>query len=366
MENEIIWSPGGLLGALNQTLEYAYSGFQIEGEVSGFKINQQKYIFFDLKDDEASLSCFMMVFNLRQPIQDGMRVRVHARAKVTKFSKLSLVVDQATPVGEGDNNRSQQLLKEKLDKEGLFSPERKRPLPQLPNIIGLISSEQAAGYADFNKILNDRWGGLKILFKHTQVQGDSAPDQIIAAIEAFNQSLEPIELIAIVRGGGSADDLACFNDERLVRAIASSRIPIITGIGHDIDESLSDLAADVSAATPTHAAQIIVPDRTDFVASLSFKLKGASALLSTKVDELGKDQEAKVGLIRQKIEANIEKTKDRLALSQQLLESYNPSLVLMRGYAMIKGELSIGSFIEVETKDKLITAEVKNVQTKNN
>ena len=242
----------------NMTLETAYAGVLVEGEVASFKVNQDKWVFFDLKDEECSVGCFMPLFQLRMPLEDGMKVMVKAVPKLTKWGRFSLTVKQIVPVGEGNLKKSFELLKKKLDNEGLFDPSKKRELPEDLAEIGVISSTQAAGYADFCKILNARWGGIKVQVAHTQVQGMDAADQIISALKYFNEKAE-VQVIAIIRGGGSADDLAVFNDEALVREIAGSRIPIITGIGHEIDESLADLAADVVASTPTNAAEILTP-----------------------------------------------------------------------------------------------------------
>src|SRR5690606_9434789 len=131
--------------------------------------------------------------------------------------------------------------------------------------IGVITSTQAAGYVDFITILGERWGGIEILVANTQVQGAGAATQIIRAIEFFNQTSEPPEVLVIVRGGGSADDLSVFNDEPLVRAIAGSRVPTLVGVGHEVDVTLADLVADVRAATPSNAAQILVPDKQEII-----------------------------------------------------------------------------------------------------
>ncbi|MEO5499475.1 MAG: exodeoxyribonuclease VII large subunit, partial [Candidatus Saccharimonadales bacterium] len=253
---------------VNQTLEYAYPSITIEGEVSSFKLNQNKFVFFDIKDESGILNCFMMAFQLRVPVEDGMKVRITARPKVTDKGRFSLTVRDIKPVGEGSLKRSFDLLKAKLDKEGLFVAERKRQLPYLPSRIGVISSTSAAGYADFVKIISERWGGIELVIAHTQVQGIDAPRQIVRALTHFNEMADPVEAIAIIRGGGSADDLSAFNDEPLVRAIAASRIPTIVGVGHEIDTSLADLAADARAATPSNAAQLLVPDKQEIVRQL--------------------------------------------------------------------------------------------------
>ena len=238
MNNELIYSVTEFQAICNEILENAFTGVVIEGEIASYKLNQGKYVFFDLKDAESSVGCFMMAFAQRFPLEDGMKVRIRALPKLTKWGKFSLTVQAVMPVGEGSIKKSLELLKKKLTAEGLFAPERKRRLPEEIEKIGVISSTQAAGYADFCKILNERWGGLNVQVAHTQVQGIVAADQVIRALQYFNERSE-VQVIALIRGGGSADDLAVFNDEKLVRAIAASKIPVITGIGHEVDTSLA-------------------------------------------------------------------------------------------------------------------------------
>src|SRR6185503_4885736 len=197
-----------LLALINQTLEYAYPSVIVQGEVSSCKVSKGKFVFFDLKDDEGAVGCFMMAYGLRQPLEDGMRVQVIAQPKLTAWGKFSLTVREVMPVGEGSIKRAFEMLRAKLDKEGLFDPARKRMLPRIPRRIGLIASVESAGYADFIKILNHRWGGVDVTVADVQVQGMGAAEQIIGALAHFNQQAEPPETLVLVRGGGSADDLA--------------------------------------------------------------------------------------------------------------------------------------------------------------
>lgn len=203
----------------------------------------------------------MSVYQLCIAIEDGMRVVVVASPKLTQWGRFSLTVRSIRPSGEGSIKKSFELLRAKLAEEGLLALERKRVLPSMPSHLGVISSTGAAGYADFIKILDDRWAGLQVDVAHVQVQGDVAADQMIRALRYFSELEQPPQVVALIRGGGSADDLAVFNDEKLVRAVAASRVPVIAGIGHEVDESLVDLAADVRAATPSNAAQLLVPDK---------------------------------------------------------------------------------------------------------
>ena len=203
------FSPSEIVAVINETLEYSFSSVLIEGEVASFKVNQGKWIFFDLKDDETSIGCFMPLWSLKMPIEDGMKVVVRGVPKLTRWGKFSFTVSAVQPVGEGNLKKSFEMLKKKLEEEGLFDETRKRPLPEDLERLGVISSTAAAGYADFIKILNARWGGIKVSVAHTQVQGLDAAEQIIRALRYFNERNE-VQVIAILRGGGSADDLAVF------------------------------------------------------------------------------------------------------------------------------------------------------------
>ncbi len=332
-------SPTQLIDVLNDTLGYTYDNITLEGEISSFKINQGKWVFFDIKDEESSINCFMTVSQLRMPIEDGMKVIVRGNPKITRWGKFSFTVRAVQPVGEGNLKKSFELLKAKLQKEGLFDPAKKRGIPENLSRIGVISSTQAAGYADFIKIINARWGGLKIQTIHTQVQGLDAADQIIAALQKFNERSE-VEIIAILRGGGSADDLAVFNDEALTRAIAASKIPVITGIGHEVDESLADLAADVRASTPSNAAEMLSRDRQVEI---------------TRVRSLVEN--ARRGYLSQ-IDAMIQNITHRL----KMIETLNPEKVLRQGYAILSGELKVGKIVKITTNDAIIDAEIKTIK----
>src|SRR5476651_1057611 len=203
MEN-VRLSVSDFIAVTNQTLEYAYPSVEVEGEVASFKVNQGKFVFFDIKDAGGSISCFMTVWQMRVPIEDGMKVIVTAVPKLTQWGKFSLTVKSVRPSGEGAIKKSFEILKQKLESEGLFSPERKRPLPISPRHVAVVSSTQAAGYADFIKIVDDRWGGVKIDVANVQIQGATSADQIIRAIDYFNQQEGLPEVLVIVRGGGSA------------------------------------------------------------------------------------------------------------------------------------------------------------------
>lgn len=351
------------IASVNQTLEYAYTTVEVEGEVASFKVNQGKFVFFDLKDEESSIGCFMMLFNLRQPIEDGMKVVVRAQPKLTKWGKFSLTIQSIRPVGEGSLRRSFELLRAKLDKEGLFALERKRLLPQYPQHIAVVSSTQAAGYADFIRILGERWGGIDVRVAHVPVQGEAAPSAIQKAIEYLNQQESVPEVIVVIRGGGSADDLAAFNDEQLVRTIAASRVPVLTGIGHDTDESLVDMVADVAAATPSNAAQLLVPDKQEVLARIKrVQFEAVLVRIERAVNEARQRVYANSEQAVERIGTRLEQLQQRLAQRHTTLDAYNPRNVLRRGYAIVRGTRAVGEQIHVEEINGILTARVENYE----
>lgn len=361
MQTEISLSVSEFIDICNQSLDYAFPDLIVEGEVASFKINQGKWVFFDLKEEDSSVSCFMVLSQLKTALTDGMKVRVKATPRLTRWGKFSLTVRQVMPVGEGSIKKSFELLKKKLTAEGLFDPAKKRPIPQGLTQIGVISSTGAAGYIDFLKILDNRWGGMQIQTINTQVQGMAAPEQIIHALEYFNQQAK-VEAIVIIRGGGSADDLSAFNDEGLARAIAASRIPVMTGIGHEIDESLADLAADVRASTPSNAAERLTPDRKDTIRRLQ---ENVLNMRRTILENIKHEQERLDGVvdeIRMQILQKLQQIHSHLAETRKILASLNPENVLKRGYAIISGKISPGADLQITTVHKNIIAEIKDVQ----
>ena len=358
--------PSELVAAINQTLEYSYSSVLLVGEVSSFKINQDKWVFFDLKDEETSVPCFMSKFQLRVPLEDGMKIVVRGVPKITKWGKFSFTVQTVQPIGEGSIKKAFEMLKRKLAEEGLFDESRKRPIPEDISRLGVISSTKAAGYADFIKILNARWGGINIKVAHTQVQGIDAPEQIIKAIKYFNEHTD-VQTIVIVRGGGSADDLACFNDEGLVRAVAASKIPIVTGIGHEIDQSLTDMAADLQASTPSNAAELISKDKRDIEWGIESNISSIARTITNRADFELKRVDEQFEHLAKFIKEKINFIYNTLLQRVKILEGLNPEKILENGYAILSGKISPGNVVEIKTHAKKITAEIKEIhdRTKN-
>ena len=363
-DSEIIFTPSLLVNTINQNFNYNYPLITISGEVANFKINQNKFVFFDIKDSNSTVNCFMMLFAMKIPIQDGMQIIAKVEPKITDWGKFSLTVKEIKPVGEGNIKKSLDIIKDKLAKEGIFDQSRKRLIPRSSNNIAVISSTEAAGYADFIKIINERWGDIKIRVAHTQVQGESASKQIINAVNYFNQVQDLPDLIVIIRGGGSANDLMAFNDELLARTIAGSRVPVITGIGHEIDCTLSDLAADFAGSTPSNVAQIITRDRQDEIIYLNNYINNFSKKIVHTLDEKKNEVNITINNIHSYIMHNIDNELHNLNIKIRLLDNLNPQKVLSQGYALVRGRVEINSIIDIETNSNIIKAEVKDVTTK--
>ncbi len=237
-----------------------FSDIWVVGEVSNLKVYPSGHYYFSLKDEGSQIQavCFRdAARRLKFRLEDGMLVIGHGRLEVyVPTGKYQIILDVIEPKGLGALQKAFEQLKRKLEKEGLFKEERKRPLPKLPKIIGVVTSPVGAAIHDLLKTLKLHKAHLKVLLYPVQVQGEGAAEQIADAIAGLNM-LDDVELIIVARGGGSLEDLWPFNDEIVARAIAASRAPIVTGIGHEVDFTIADFVADVRAATPTAAAQIV-------------------------------------------------------------------------------------------------------------
>lgn len=262
-------------------------GVVVEGEVSGYSLNHGKWIFFDLKDENSKVGCFAAAWNLHTVLEDGMQIQVTGTPRLyPKTGRFSIMVERVELKGAGALRRAFELTRAKLEKEGLFDVARKRPVELYPDAIGLICSRESAAYTDFMRILNQRWGGVQVHLAHVHVQGESAVSEIVGAIEWFNThgSELGIQTLVLIRGGGSLEDLQAFSAEPVARAVFGSRIPIICGVGHERDESLADYAADARAATPTHAATLCVPDRSEFLNSIQMSIRQAGQYIDQEIE----------------------------------------------------------------------------------
>ncbi|NLW43851.1 MAG: exodeoxyribonuclease VII large subunit [Syntrophomonadaceae bacterium] len=236
----------------------------VRGEISDFRYYQKSgHMYFNLKDETASVACVM--FRTRAKSVDfkpGDGLKVIARGYISvfeKYGRYQFYVEEMEPDGLGSLFLSLAQLKERLEKEGLFDQRRKRPIPRFVNCLGVVTSSDGAALRDIIRVVRQRHSGCHIVVAPAAVQGPEAPDEIARSLDALNEWGQP-DVIIVGRGGGSLEDLWAFNTEKVVKAIARSRIPVISAVGHEIDFSLADLAADVRAATPTQAAQMAVPD----------------------------------------------------------------------------------------------------------
>lgn len=336
--------------------------FIIEGEVSQCKISQGKWIFFDLKDDTAVLNCFSTVFMLKIPLEEGMRVRVKGYPKIhDKSGRFSFTVQSVEMVGEGSLQRAYLLLKQKLTAEGLFDSGRKRPLPFLPERIGIIASADSAAFGDFKRILNNRWAGAELWLRSVAVQGESAVQEIVQAFEEFNEQAELCDVLVLIRGGGSLPDLAAFNSEAVVRAIVHSRLPVICGVGHERDESLADFAADRRASTPSNAAEIIVPDKKELAVQLDFTVEHCFQTLEHAITLRRQRLEQMTETLFRSLERKMTTAEELTRMAEMILKNANPSRILNRGFSIVRNKQgSIVRTVEQVTNKDKVTVAVSN------
>jgi exodeoxyribonuclease VII large subunit len=290
---------------------------------------------------------------------DGDFVLSHGRVGVYEVRGLyQLYVDQIWPAGIGALYERLELLKARLEAEGLFAPERKRPLPSFPERVGLVTSPTAAALRDILHVLSRRFPLVEAVLSPTLVQGDAAPPQIVAAIEALNER-DDVDVIIVARGGGSLEELWAFNEETVARAVAASRIPVICGVGHETDFSLADLAADVRAPTPSAAAELAVPDQTEVRAQLRERVGALNVTLGSIIEErrwrLAEQARALkhlspatqlmqarqriddlIGRVERAIQHELGLRRERLDGLVGRLTSVSPMGTLERGYAIVR------------------------------
>lgn len=319
----------------NQSLDMIFPSVGIVGELSNFRISKGAWVYFDLKDDEASVKFFGSVRSLPGPLEDGMTVEVHGRPYLHPKFGFSVQISSITPVGKGTIKKAKDLLASKLKAEGLFDPERKRELQYPPTRIALISSGESAGYSDFIKIIQARWPSLEVTHFDVLVQGVDAPDQIIQAIDNANQHAEA-DVIVIVRGGGSADDLLAFDDERVVRSVASSRIPTLIGIGHERDVCLAELAADRRASTPSNAAELLVPDRLQEHRMLISTRDQSNQLLNQLFETARGELSRSSVTINDSLGDRLHRLLEQFNSYSKLLLALDPKLLLHRVYVLAR------------------------------
>ncbi len=331
-----VFTPLEFVAVFNQSLEMMFPGVAIVGELANFRVSKGAWVYFDLKDEEASVKFFGSVRQLPGPLENGMRLEVFGRPYLHQRFGFSIQISSVRPVGEGTIKKAQDLLYKKLELEGLLAPERKRPLPYPPQRIGLVTSVESAAIGDFSKIITARWPSLEIVLMDVLVQGVSAPASIISAIEGLNQHSVPPEVLVIVRGGGSADDLAAFSDESVVRAVAASRIPTMVAIGHENDVSLAELVADKRASTPSNAAELLVPSRLEEKDQLKRQQSRLGDSWKTlQSNTLSQLQSLSNQLTSSLVDVHKQATR-QLDSNKLLLQALDPKAPLSRGYALVR------------------------------
>jgi exodeoxyribonuclease VII large subunit len=285
---ERVLSVGELTERIKGVLEECFGTVWVSGEISNFSRPQSGHCYFTLKDDQAQIRAVIWRSSaVRIPfdLHDGLEVVCRGRIDLyPPRGTYQLVVDQLLPRGLGALELALRQLRDKLAREGLFDPARKRPLPRFPRRVAFVTSPTGAAIRDFLEVLARRWRGTDVLVVPVRVQGEGAASEIAEAIRAVNALRPPVDVLVVGRGGGSLEDLWAFNEEPVVRAIHASAVPVVSAVGHEIDVTLSDLAADVRALTPSEAAERIAPSVDDLRSALAASRKRLERGLLVRLD----------------------------------------------------------------------------------
>lgn len=346
-------------------LEGAFFDVWVEGEVSNLRHHSSGHIYLTLKDEEAEIDAVIFALEgelLEFEPEDGQRVLAFGRVTLyERRGRYQLVISELRPAGLGRLQLELERLKARLQAEGLFAEERKRPLPRFPQRIGVVTSPEGAAIHDICTVIAKRYPPVEVVLFPARVQGEGAAEEIAQAIQAANrysESRKPLDLLIVGRGGGSLEDLWAFNEEVVARAISASKLPVISAVGHEVDLTIADLVADHRAPTPTAAAQAAVPDRAELLSSLEglceqlvrlqeerleeIKLRLEQALRSYAFRLPGRQIEE--GLQRLDslwerllgaVERRLSREEERLAGLVARLEGAGPLAVLRRGYALL-------------------------------
>jgi exodeoxyribonuclease VII large subunit len=377
------WSVTSLTRFIRQLLEsdYDLQDVWVVGEVSNCSRPSSGHLYFTLKDIGASLRCVMWRTDVQHQKflpRNGDAVEVHGSIGLYEANGIyQLYADQVRATGEGLLFQEFLQLKERLEAEGLFDPQRKRSIPRMPDCIGIVTSLTGAALKDILNTLKRRCPMARVVISPAPVQGEDAPPLIIAALENLERELKP-DVILLARGGGSIEDLWAFNDERLVRSISACSVPVICGVGHETDFTLADFAADLRAPTPTAAAERAAIDRQELLGTLEDLGRGLNQLIRAhmqgprwRLDELSLrlhilSPRSRIRSDRQQLDELTRRgmaalshalllDRTRLSALEQRLDSLNPQAVLRRGFAVLtssEGEL-IRSVEQVQSGDHL-------------
>lgn len=372
--------PGAIsVSELNRTVkmlvrsESRLQSVWVQGEFSQVRPPVGGNLYTTLKDADSQVNCTIWADKLRrltvQP-ETGLKVLAHGYVDVyDKRGEYRLVVDEIRRFGVGDLHAQLEALKGKLRDEGLFV--RKRALPGFPVTVGLVTSDTGAAVRDMVRIISRRFPPVRILLAPVLVQGSGAAEDIAGGIARLNRLTEPRPDVLIVgRGGGSAEDLAAFNEERVARAIFSSAIPVISAVGHETDTTIADLVADLRAATPSEAAERVVPEREDLLRTLDHAAGVMAGEMEDLIRDLQRDLDDELFNLKDRVDASLENAESRLGNAKDLLSSLDPRRVLARGYAVVTREgrnvesvtgLPPGALVEFTVIDGTAEAEVLHV-----
>ena len=353
-----VYTVSQLTSRIRDSLHKQFRDLLVEGEISNFKLYPSGHLYFTLKDEGSSLRAIMFNFYGRYPedfIKDGAAVICRGRIDVyEKRGEYRFLVDDLEVRGLGLLQIQFQVLKEKLFKEGLFDALRKRPLPLLPSKIGIVTSPAGAAIRDMLKVIFQKYENMAVLIYPVRVQGEGAGLEIAEGIRYLNRQKE-VDVIIVGRGGGSFEDLACFNEEAVARAIHASAIPIVSAVGHEIDFTIADFVADLRAPTPTAAADMVVRDKRELLASLSNAAQKLERSIKKRVERVRlllyqsfaelrerKDLFAKHRIyvddlsntLMRTVATMLEQKRVRLDAMAQRLEDLNPQNILKRGYSI--------------------------------
>jgi len=267
-----LWTVTELTARIRDLLAGQFRDVSVTGEISNLRIAQSRHIYFTLKDEKAQIRCVCFSSQARllkfKP-EDGLHITVRGSISVyEQRGEYQIYVESMEPVGAGALQLAFEQLKKKLAAEGFFDAARKKPLPMLPRRIGVVTSPQAAALRDVLRILRRRFPNVHVIIYPARVQGDGAAGEVAAGLRYFSRT-RTVDVILLVRGGGSLEDLWVFNDEVVARAIAASEVPVISGVGHETDFTIADFVADVRASTPSNAAEIVVKSRAEFETQLA-------------------------------------------------------------------------------------------------
>ena len=371
----------------------------LRGEISNFKSNYSSgHMYFSLKDESSSIRAVMFrgySSRLKFRPESGMRVMVHGKISTYAVSgDYQIIIDDMQPDGAGALAIAFEQLKARLSAEGLFDPERKKPIPPFARSVGVITSASGAALHDIINVSGRRCPSARIVIYPAYVQGELAPRSLAGGIKFFNDK-HPVDVIIIGRGGGSAEDLWCFNDENLARVIAESEIPVISAVGHETDFTICDFVSDMRAPTPSAAAEIALPDTVELRSRIShlrhkadMTVSRRTLMLESRLDALRKscelhspvrvleEKSAKLVRLDEKLDvlvkSRIDGSDNRFRMLCARLEGVNPLAVLSHGYAMVEGEdgkiissvseLEIGNKVKIGLSDGSALAEITQIK----